>query len=102
MAALIFVSTVILPQASSVSPLPACVPYVNMPDGDLPDMPATTPSAVECAQRCVANKDCVLYTWVGPKSSRANRCAQDNKNHGCCWLKSSEVGGKAPVVPIHT
>lgn len=74
---------------------PACLPYVNMPNGDLAGMPLPMASAHLCEEACLAHTGCVVYTFVGAKSPKATRCAGSG---GCCWLKAAEVGGHAPVV----
>jgi hypothetical protein len=43
---------------------------VNMPRGDLPNMPVERGSAELCGQTCEANADCALYTWHAPVRAR--------------------------------
>jgi hypothetical protein len=79
---------------------PVCEPGVNMPLGDLPNMPigvagASDPNAA-CAALCEKNKDCTLWTY------HKEGCSYDKEScsvkGGCCWLKSVEVAGKSPTV----
>tara|TARA_B110000208_G_C11769264_1_gene429768 strand:- start:600 stop:2219 length:1620 start_codon:yes stop_codon:yes gene_type:complete len=83
--------------AASSSPEPACIPYVNMAGGDLADMPIKTASSASCRAKCDASAQCVLYTYIDPRSPMATNC-HATATEGCCWLKSEEVGGVAPKV----
>eukprot|EP00039_Didymoeca_costata_P032510 m.38126 g.38126 ORF g.38126 m.38126 type:complete len:742 (-) comp9393_c0_seq1:117-2342(-) len=76
-------------------PSSECIPYLNMPDGDLPNMPMAANSSEACANLCKGHEQCALYTFV---SSQSTRCTQFHNKDGCCWLKETEVSGKAPVV----
>eukprot|EP00729_Bicosta_minor_P020661 gene20661-7583_t len=80
--------------ATAATPLPACLNYVNMPQGDLESTPSpiATKTSDDCAAACVANASCALYTYV---TSESTRCKLQD---GCCWLKSHEVSGTAPTV----
>ena len=66
-----------------------------MPGGDLPNMPTTSTDAAACAQKCDAAAECVLYTFVAKGSPNRAVC---EPGEGCCWLKSAEVNGVAPVI----
>lgn len=81
----------------AAAPEPTCVPWLNMPGGDLPRMPTTSANAAACAQKCDAAPECLLYTFIAKGSPNHARC-EPSGDEGCCWLKSAEVNGVAPVV----
>ncbi|CAE8625611.1 unnamed protein product, partial [Polarella glacialis] len=73
-----------------------CEPGVNMPEGDLPDMPIAAADSASCFAKCQGEPDCNLFTYHSPDCSYGgSRCSLKG---GCCWLKSREVNGKAPAV----
>eukprot|EP00756_Hemistasia_phaeocysticola_P058719 Hpha_TRINITY_DN35372_c0_g1::TRINITY_DN35372_c0_g1_i1::g.85153::m.85153 len=80
-----------------VGALPECVGYVNMAGGDLPGMPLIANDSAACAEQCIENTQCSMYTFVGSASPRAVKCRAQS-GAGCCWLKSIEKGGMAPEV----
>ena len=77
-----------------------CVPYTNMPGGDLANMPVATDNSSTCYSLCEHTPECMLYSFIGPESPHSDRCdrARNSSSEGCCWLKSEQVGGRAPVI----
>eukprot|EP00927_Polykrikos_kofoidii_P031394 TRINITY_DN26_c0_g2_i2.p1 TRINITY_DN26_c0_g2~~TRINITY_DN26_c0_g2_i2.p1 ORF type:complete len:737 (-),score=84.45 TRINITY_DN26_c0_g2_i2:169-2379(-) len=75
---------------------PKCENGVDMPLGDLPNMPLSLGSSDACFAACQANQDCTLFSFHSPNCSyNGNTC---NDPVGCCWLKSVEVAGHGPHV----
>ena len=106
---------------------PVCEPGVNMPQGDLPNMPIATKDATACAAACAGAANCSLFSFhTTGAGADQSRCYDDQQKApsaalarratptslapldsmpsscklkgGCCWLKSEEVSGVAPVV----
>lgn len=90
---------------------PVCEPGVNMPQGDLPNMPIAMVDATACAAACAGAANCSLFsfhTTACAGADKVSRYYNDQKSPsrssscklkgGCCWLKSEEVSGVAPVV----
>ena len=89
--------------ASAYTP-PVCEPGVNMPQGDLPGMPIAAPDATACAAACTNAPNCSLFSYHTNTPDQSG-CYNDELGPsacalvgGCCWLKSEEVSGEAPVV----
>ena len=90
--------------ASAAYTPPVCELGVNMPQGDLPGMPIAAPDATACAAACVGAPNCSLFSYHTSAPDQSG-CYNDEKGPsacalegGCCWLKSEEVSGVAPVV----
>ena len=79
-----------------------CERGVNFPGGDLGGQPGAASDAAECRRLCNENKDCVLFTFHEAGCSyHGETCTlfgdPSSEGRGCCYLKASEVPGRAPA-----
>eukprot|EP01063_Lacrimia_lanifica_P033873 TRINITY_DN614_c1_g1_i1.p1 TRINITY_DN614_c1_g1~~TRINITY_DN614_c1_g1_i1.p1 ORF type:complete len:730 (+),score=182.08 TRINITY_DN614_c1_g1_i1:64-2253(+) len=76
---------------------PTCVPSLNYPGGDLPNMPVAAADAAACEALCDRDDSCNLFTYhrSGGCSYLGETCPLPG---GCCYMKERVVTAHAPVM----